>query len=61
MCTLGGYAVRGVSSGFTRVFPLVLVFFISSSVLVFFHSYLVFFMGELNVINCTILCNCNSN
>jgi len=36
-------------------------FFISSSVLVFFYGYLVFFMSEVNVINCMILCICNCN
>jgi len=29
--------------------------------LMFFHSFLVFFINELNVINYTILCNCNCN
>jgi len=34
----------------------------SSSVLVVFLSlFSVFFTSELNVINCTILCNCNCN
>jgi len=45
------------------VFPLDLVFFyfIWCSSSVFWWIYSAFFMSELNVINCTILCNCNCN
>jgi len=43
MYTLGGYAVRRVSSGATpSIFLLNQCFFISSRVLVLFHDYLVF-------------------
>jgi len=54
---------NGPTSGATPgVFPLDLVFFHfiqSSSVLLWPSS--VLFMSELNVINCTILCDCNCN
>ena len=57
------HSIRRTSGATPSVFPLDLVFFhfiwCSSSVFLWISS--AFFMSELNVTNCTILCNCNCN
>jgi len=47
-----------VSGATPSFFPLDLMFF---HFIYIFNGYLVLFKSELNVIHCTILCNCNSN